>query len=131
MSKVPLHSQFGSMKWKLHIAKKIVKIQMTFEWKMQYNVIGKLCSKIIIFHLRTLKLKSMWRSYKPKICWDSKLVSFGIFLDSHLGWNHGAVDQSGTWKVHTRIDNFFNPFVSPFTIPTFTLYSFFKVHNFL
>jgi hypothetical protein len=59
MSKVALHSQFGSMKWKLHVAKKIARSQMTFEWNMQYNVIGKLCSKIIILHLRTLKLESM------------------------------------------------------------------------
>lgn len=54
-----LHSQFGSMKWKLHVAKKKVKNQMTFESNMQYNVIGKLCSKIIILHLRTLKLESI------------------------------------------------------------------------
>jgi hypothetical protein len=59
MSKVALHSQFGSMKWKLDIAKNIARSQMTFEWNMQYNVIGKLCSNIIILHLITLKLKSM------------------------------------------------------------------------
>jgi hypothetical protein len=57
MSKVALHSQFGSMK--LHVAKKIVKSQMTFEWNMQYNVIGKLYSKIIILHLITLTLESI------------------------------------------------------------------------
>lgn len=56
-SKVALHSQFGSMKWKLHLAK--IRSQMTFEWNMQYNVIRKLCSKIIILHLRTFKLESI------------------------------------------------------------------------
>jgi hypothetical protein len=71
MSKMALHSQFGSMKWKLHVAKKKVKNQMTFESNMQYNVIGKLCSKIIILHLRTLKLESIWRSYEPTIFLDS------------------------------------------------------------
>jgi hypothetical protein len=47
-----------------------------------------------------------------------------------LGENMVWWTKSGTCKVHTRIHSFFNPFVSPLTIPTFLLYSFLKVHNF-
>jgi len=47
------------------------------------------------------------------------------------GWKHSVMDQNQHMKSPQKIHKIFNPFVNPFTIPTFVLYSFLKVYNFL
>jgi hypothetical protein len=61
-----------------------------------------------------------------------KHICVWYYHKSHtwLGENMVQWTTSGTCKVHTRIHNFFYPFVSLLIIRTFSLCSFLKVHNF-
>ncbi len=77
-----------------------------------------------------VELCLLW-TFEPSMSWNGikPFVNFFAIDISNLGESMVQWTKSGTYKIHTRVHNFFNPFVSPFTIPTFMLYSFLKVHK--
>ncbi len=105
---------------------------------MYYNTGPKNVQKkvnIVCFHPFTkdvdVELCLLW-TLEPYMSWDGikPFVNFFAIDISNLGESMVQWIKSGSCKIHTRVHNFFNLFVSPLTIPTFMLYSFLKVHNF-